>query len=155
MEKKAHPHHHPQHRYEDCEDLTRLLELMKKAGLKATEPRKAIIHSLIESHGPFTAEEIHKLITRRICDLATVYRSLGSLEKAGLIHRCDFGDGTARYEIAAKSAHHHHHIVCRRCKRIEVLDDCELADLNRVPRKLGYAEVSHSLEFFGICPKCV
>lgn len=154
MEKRAHPHTHPRHHFDDCNDLTPWLVEMKKSHLKVTEPRKAILHALIESHGPYTVEEIHKLITRRICDLATVYRCLGSLEKAGLIKRCDFGDGTARYELATKSEHHHHHVVCKVCKRIDVLDDCELQDLNRVPRKMGYTDVSHSLEFFGVCPQC-
>jgi Fur family ferric uptake transcriptional regulator len=127
---------------------------MRKARLRVTEPRKAILHYLIEFHGPFTADEIHTGLTKPICDLVTIYRCLASLEKAGLIRRCDFGDGTARYELAAQNSHHHHHVICKECKKVKVLDDCQLADLNRVARKLGYSNVTHSLEFFGICPDC-
>lgn len=151
MNKKDHPRHH----YDDCDDLSPLIDEMKKAQLRITEQRKAILHALIESHGPFTAEEIHQIITKKVCDLATVYRCLASLEKTGLIKRCDFGDSIARYELATQNTpHHHHHVICKVCKKIEVLDDCELADLNRVPRKFGYTEVSHALEFFGICNDC-
>jgi Fur family ferric uptake transcriptional regulator len=151
MKSKTHPDHH----HNDCDDLGPLIDGMKKAQLRVTEQRKAILHALMKHHGPFNAEEIHELITRNLCDLATVYRCLGSLEKAALIRRCDFGDGVGRYELNATGTHHHHHhVICRRCKKVEVLEDCEMPDLNKIPKKLGYSEISHSLEFFGVCRKC-
>jgi Fur family ferric uptake transcriptional regulator len=135
-------------------DLTLLLESLRKSKLRVTEPRVAILKALLEKHGPFTVEEIHRNVTKKVCDLATIYRSLGSLEKTGIIRRCEFGDGTARYELAAREDHHHHHLICKICKKIEVLDDCELEEIDRFALKRGYTQVSHSLEFFGVCPKC-
>lgn len=153
MAHPAHPLPHPKHPPDECADLALCLAEMKKSRLKITAPRKALLHALIESHGPYTAENLHQRVTPKVCDLVTIYRTLASLEKAGLIQRCDFGDGTARYELAGKN-HHHHHVVCRQCRQIEVLDDCALENLNRVPQKLGYTDISHSLEFFGLCPAC-
>lgn len=130
-----------------------LLDQLRSSHLKVTAPRKAILQALVDDHGPFTAEEIHQGIPKKVCDLVTVYRCLTSLEKAGLIRRCEFGDGAARYELA-NTDDHHHHVICKECKKVEVLDDCELDSIDRFAQKMGFSDVSHSLEFFGICPRC-
>ena len=130
------------------------LELMRKSQMRVTEPRKAILKFLASEHGPFSAEETHQRVAKTECDLATVYRSLTSLEGVGVVRRCEFGDGIARYELVEEARHHHHHVICKSCKKVDVLDDCELDDLDRFAKKRGFTEVSHSLEFFGLCPKC-
>jgi Fur family ferric uptake transcriptional regulator len=133
----------------------RLVEEMRKSKLKMTEPRKAILEILLADHGPFTVDEIHSQIPRRNCDLVTIYRFLSGLEEVGLLRRCDFGDGAVRYEIAEQQgSHHHHHVICKKCRTVKVLEDCELDQLDKFPSNLGFSEVSHSLEFFGICPSC-
>lgn len=135
--------------------LVRIIEEMKNARLRVTKPRVAILRVFLEKHGPFTAEEIHIKATKEVCDLATIYRSLNSLEKATIIRRCEFGDGTARYELSERETqHHHHHVICKICKKIEILDDCKLHDIDFFPKKHGFLDVIHSLEFFGICPVC-
>ena len=134
--------------------LDQLIEGLRKAHLRVTEPRIAILEVLLHEHGPFTVEAIHNQVTQHVCDLATIYRSLSSLEKAGLLRRCEFGDGTARYELSFKESHHHHHLICRVCKKVEVLDDCELQELDQFARKRGFVDITHSLEFFGKCPNC-
>jgi Fur family transcriptional regulator, ferric uptake regulator len=138
------------------QSLDQLLdEIRSRSELKITEPRKAILQALLQDHGPFSAEEIHQNIPKKICDLATIYRSLNSLEEAGFVRRCEFGDGTARYELSDRSSnHHHHHVICTQCKRIDVLDDCELQELDHFAKKRGYTDITHSLEFFGVCPQC-
>jgi len=129
------------------------LEALKLSGLKQTAPRKAILVALSLNHGPFTAEEVHKLVTKAACDQATIYRALTQLAEASLLRRCDFGDGIARFEIA-HGGHHHHHIVCNQCKRVEIIEDDEIEKIDRFARKRGFANVSHILEFFGTCPQC-
>jgi len=135
-------------------DLESILARLRGSRLKITEPRKAILKALVENHGPFSAEELHARLPKKLCDVVTVYRCLTSLEGAGLVRRCEFGDGTARYELAEESDHHHHHVICKHCKRVEVLDDCELGEIDRFAQKKGFTEVSHSLEFFGVCSRC-
>ncbi len=135
--------------------LDLLLSNLKKSQLRITEPRIAILQALLEKHGPFTVDEIYRRVTKGVCDLATIYRSLGSLEKVSLIRRCEFGDGIARYELSEHENHHHHHVICKICKKIDVLDDCELKEIDRFAKKRGFTEITHSLEFFGICKECV
>jgi Fur family ferric uptake transcriptional regulator len=127
---------------------------LKRSRLKLTPPRKAILLALVESHGPFTAEEIHQIVTKKVCDMATVYRCLASLEEASILRRVEFGDGTSRYELAEPGDHHHHHVICTRCKRVEIVDDPDLEEIDRFAKKRGFSDISHSLEFFGTCPQC-
>lgn len=145
-EKKHHRHTAP-----TMEDA---LASLKKAELKLTSPRKAILQALVDEHGPFTAEEVHKKVGRRVCDQATIFRTLASLEEVGILRRCEFGDGSARYEISDRPGHHHHHLICKKCRRVEMIEDCELEGLDRLAQKRGFTEVSHILEFFGLCPDC-
>lgn len=130
---------------------------MKDMGLKMTQARKSMLELLLYEHGPFSCEEVFEKLNKKKgvepCDLVTVYRSLAKLEESGIIERCDFGDGKTRYEIKHRG-HHHHHIICKVCKRVETITACKLVDTSSIPTSLGFKDVTHKLEFFGICPSC-
>jgi len=144
--------HHTAHQI----TIDELFVEMKKNNLKLTPPRKLILEALLKNHGPFSAEDIQTKFIKKTCDLATVYRTLTSLEEANIIRRCEFGDGIARYELLdPKHGHHHHHLICKECKKVEVIDACELEkSINSFAKKRGFTNISHILEFFGICPNC-
>lgn len=130
------------------------LEKVKAEGLKLTKPRQALVRVLLQGHGPFTMDQFQKLMKPVSCDLVTIYRSLAQFEEIGLVRRCDFGDGIARYEFSDEHGHHHH-IICRKCHRVDnVEDDCLLDSIDKAVAKRGYSKVTHSLEFFGVCPSC-
>ncbi len=130
-------------------------DFLRKHQLKATQPRIAVLSFLMSEHGPFTVKEIQKKLSKKgDCDLVTVYRCVTQLEDSGLVRRCEFGDGNARYEFSPEDEHHHHHIICRKCRRVDVIGHCDLENLNSYGKKAGYQNVTHSLEFFGVCPKC-
>lgn len=158
MPKKQHHHSH------DCahgHSLEAALEQMKDAGLKRTKSREAILAYLVENHGPFSAKELYEALKSRAkgaqkksdLDTVTTYRCLAAFEEAGLVRRCDFGDGTARFELRGGD-HHHHHVICTSCRKIEKLEDCHLEKLEARVRALGYQQVRHVLEFSGLCRAC-
>lgn len=135
--------------------LAHLFKTLREKQIRLTGPRRAIVQALGENHGPFSAEDLHKRFVKDSCDLATVYRTLISLEENELIRRCEFGDGVARYELILDGTHHHHHVICKKCRKVEVLEDCDLEQLiEKTLRKRRFSQVSHHLEFFGICPRC-
>lgn len=140
-----HPHEHS--------SLDSALETLRDHGQRVTAPRRAILAVLTSEHGPFTADEIHQRMSGAVCDLVTVYRCLAAMEEIALVRRCDFGDGSYRYEFNT-GEHHHHHIVCRVCHSVETLDICMADALERMARQMGYANVTHTLEIFGVCAKC-
>lgn len=142
-------HHH-------CHDakanLETALQSLRDHHARVTDARREILELLTHEHGPFTAEEIHSRIPEGT-DVVTVYRSLATLEEFNLVRRCDFGDGAYRYEFNT-GEHHHHHIICRLCRSVTTIDICVADSLERLARDLGYANVTHTLEIFGVCKDC-
>lgn len=143
------PHEHPS---ADAQ-FEAALQTLRANQHRVTEPRKAMLRILTREHGPFTAEEMYHKLPQGSCDLVTVYRSLTAMEEIDVVRRCDFGDGSYRYEINT-GEHHHHHIICRSCHAVQTLEVCVADGLERLARQMGYTRVTHTLEIFGICPKC-
>lgn len=135
--------------------LTKALSTLQKFKLKRTKTREILLEFLIEKHGPFSIEEIRQALKRKELDLVTVYRCVQAFEKIGLVRRCEFGDGIARFEFQGEEGCHHHHVICVECRKTENLDDCRLPKLEGEVKRLGYSEIRHSLEFFGVCRDCV
>ncbi len=144
-------HRHPEEsssvRYEEA------LRTLTQSPLRVTRSRKAILTLFSGKHGPFSADEVHGMLADTACDLVTVYRSLASLEKIGLLRRCDFGDNTHRFELNT-GEHHHHHVVCRVCHRAETLDHCAADSLEKMAASMGYSQITHIMEVFGVCARC-
>jgi Fur family ferric uptake transcriptional regulator len=149
MKKCSHPHH------QGREKLSDLTQQLRGRARKITGPRQAILEVLRKREHPITSKEILAALPQGECDLATIYRSMHLLEEMGMVHRFDFGDGTARFELVADKHDHHHHLVCQSCAKVVEITDCFSADLEqKIARNAGFKRVSHRLEFFGICPDC-
>jgi Fur family transcriptional regulator, ferric uptake regulator len=133
--------------------ISRTKEVLQEVGLKVTRPRLAILNVLLKDHGPFTMDEIHKVVRKEV-DRVTVYRCVETFQELGIARRCDFGEGPVRYEYQGLGVEHHHHVICRKCKKVESLSACAVKNLEKTVEKAGYSNVTHSLEFFGICENC-
>lgn len=120
---------------------------------RITAPRLEILGILKANHNPLTISEIHGKIKNKHIDIATVYRTVNLFNELNIVNEIDFKDEFKRYELIY-DRHHHHHIVCRKCKRIENVETCILDELEKILTKKGYTDISHSLEFFGVCGKC-
>ncbi|MBL9128535.1 MAG: transcriptional repressor [Verrucomicrobiales bacterium] len=141
-------HHRP--------DLGDLTDRLRRDARRITGPRQAILRVLQAHPRPMTNKEIFEALPSGECDLATVYRSLHLLEDMGLVERFDFGDGTARFEVARPGhSGHHHHLVCTACEAIHPIEDCLALEWEaKIARESGFRMVTHKLEFFGLCPGC-
>ena len=133
--------------------LKSALLTLKVSGLRVTSARKLILGFLTKAHGPFTSEEIHAGIRSKSCDLVTVYRTLSTLEEIGLVRKYDVGDRVARFEFLC-AVHPHHHLICKSCKKIEVLHSSLLDEVRKVASRKGFATLSPSIDVFGVCKSC-
>ena len=133
----------------------KVVDRLRAESRKLTGPRRAIIAALEEQSHPLTIREIHSAIGTE-CDLATIYRSMHLLEKMRLVQRFDFGDAVARYELVRHEDHeHHHHLICTDCSKVVEIEDCFSEELERrIASGNGFAQITHKLEFFGVCPAC-
>jgi Fur family transcriptional regulator, ferric uptake regulator len=136
--------------------LTRAQKLLKGAHLKVTTSRQSVLQLLMKDHGPLTVDQILRSLKDCDCDLVTVYRVVQALEKARIISRCDFGDGISRYEFTeSHQGHHHHHVICKSCRQVEPLDLCVDQKWEKKLAARGYSDLTHRLEFFGLCKECL
>jgi len=149
-------HGHPAGRAASGHPLAELTARLRRGERKVTGPRQAILDLLRRSQHPLTRKQVFARLRAGDCDLATVYRSMQVLEEMGIVKRYDFGDGVGRFELVAEGEDgHHHHLICTRCSQVVELDGCFLADLEgRIAERNGFRDISHRLEFFGICPTC-
>lgn len=137
--------------------LTDLTDKLRQKSRKITGQRQAILDVLRKHSSPLTNKEIHAAIGTADCDLATVYRNMHALVDMGMVQRYDFGDGIARFEWVGESDadHHHHHLVCTGCAFVIEIDDCAISEIqSQLASRHGFTDVTHRLEFFGMCPRC-
>ena len=129
------------------------IDSLKKERLRITEPRKALLQLLDGAPKPLSAEELHEALGAEEFDLVTIYRNLDAFENAGIVNRIPTESGKSLYELNAEQ-HHYHHIICRKCHRTEKLDTCEIEKLEKLASDLGYSELTHVLELYGVCETC-
>ena len=123
--------------------------------LRVTEGRVSTVQILRAESAPISLTDLH--LKLQPLDFATVFRFVKMLENKRLLVRHNWDDGTIRYALHSDQAHecHHHYIICRSCRRAEELDHCTVEQMERdLVRNKGYRDLSHSLQFFGICPDC-
>ncbi len=128
--------------------------MLKEARLKVTPARLAILNLFTEGCKPLNAEDIFSKLKSKDINLVTIYRTLGSLEQAGILKRIDLHTESIHYELAS---HHHHHIVCTKCGDIEGFDICEVENISKkvLIKSSRFNSINqHSLEFFGMCKSC-
>jgi Fur family transcriptional regulator, ferric uptake regulator len=122
--------------------------------LRPTRQRIAVTEALASFDDFRSAQEIHELLDRRGAKvgLATVYRTLQRLSESHEVDMLRTEDGEAVYRRC--SATHHHHLVCRECgATVEIEGPAVESWTNAMAAEHGYAEVSHTLEIFGTCPR--
>jgi Fur family ferric uptake transcriptional regulator len=140
-------------------ELKKALEILNRSQHRNTKTRQALLQTLLKLKGPFSAYDVLDALPRKgrraNMDLVTIYRNLRVFEEVGLVCRADFSDDMARYLISEPGHdHHHHHIVCRSCNVIQAIDFCIVEAQEQILKKLGFKDISHRLEFSGLCAAC-
>lgn len=130
-------------------------DLLREAGLKATEPRLQVLTILRKAIKPLQPKQMLARLGKAF-DQATLYRVLGSFKEAGLIRQVDLRGDAPFYEIRPHGDDHHH-IVCTECGKIADFEACLAEGLEEeaMSQAGGFSEITgHSFEFFGICKEC-
>ncbi len=133
---------------------SRYAQRLRKAGLRVTAPRLAVLAVLRPGTHP-KVEEIATAARRRLGSLSTqaVYDVLRMLDEAGLVRHLEPAGHPARYEV--RVADNHHHLICRACGSI-VDVDCALgaAPCLEPAADAGYLVDEADVTYWGWCPSC-
>jgi len=128
--------------------------LLRRAGLRVTAPRLAVLASVREQ-GHANVEEVVRAARLRLGAVSTqaVYDVLRVFEEAGLVRRIEPAGSPARYE--GRVGDNHHHVVCRRCGAVTDVD-CVVghAPCLEPASDAGFLVDEAEVTFWGICPAC-
>jgi len=117
--------------------------ILREAGLRVTQQRASVVTILASSTDHPTVDDILDQ-ARQLDDtlsLATVYRTMGVLETAGVIRKLTFDDAPARYEMTPQSDHDH--LIDIDTGELIEIPGYEISKLrDRIAAELGYEIVS-------------
>ncbi len=127
---------------------------LRSAGLRSTVQRRAVLAALHDL-GHATVDDLAAHVQRRHPDvsLSTIYRTVESLDEAGLVTHAHLHHGSPTYHWVDEAAHLH--LVCTRCERVDQ-QPAEIADSMAAAllAATGFVvEVPH-LAVHGLCAQC-
>jgi Fur family transcriptional regulator, ferric uptake regulator len=133
-------------------------KLLEGVGLRRTIAREVILRHLAGASRPLSHPEIlRKLQGDGSFDRVTVYRTLGTLQEAGLLHRIQGTDGAWRFcvhrsQASGRCAGNHIHFLCSRCDQMTCLPE---QTLPWVTAPAGATIHSKQLVVHGHCAACI
>jgi Fur family transcriptional regulator, peroxide stress response regulator len=127
---------------------------LRESGMRLTHQRLEIVREIACCNRHADVEAIYRGVRERVptISLDTVYRTLGSLERLGLIRRLEVLGGPTRYDT---NLEHHHHFICARCGLIRDVYDASYDDLSAPGSVAGLGVVeSINVQLRGVCKEC-
>jgi Fur family ferric uptake transcriptional regulator len=134
-----------------AEELAGLRDVLRKAGLRSTGPRVAVLRWLERMGTPVSHPELFEALAQQGFDRATLYRNLVDLAE-------DLGDHVWRYELRSSEGHviEHPHFVCTDCGEVACLPGVDVkivsSGSNETPRSVRSRKVAVQLS--GRCNQC-
>ncbi|MEP1767122.1 MAG: Fur family transcriptional regulator [Sulfitobacter sp.] len=133
----------------ETETTEKMTAALRKAGIRVTKQRLALMQVLAEASDHPDAIELHERAksVEPSVSLATVYRTLSVLEEGGVVHRHAFEGGGARFETTHEE--HHDHILDVDTGEVIEFHSDKIEQLQEeIARALGYEVVHHRLELY-------
>lgn len=130
--------------------------ILKKSQLSLTDSRKAILKLFLESNGALEHSVIEKE-TKDQFDRVTIYRTLQTFQKSGIIHTIPSTDSIVRYALCQHecSGGHHHdnhlHFLCDQCGVTYCLQNI-VVPLVALPQ--GFTATAVDVLVNGVCREC-
>jgi len=135
-----------------------LTDRMRAKGLRMTSQRLILAELLENADEHLDAEKVYQLARRKDPKIhrATVYRTLNTLKKLGLIDELDLMHVTGdRHFYEIRPSVFHIHLVCMRCGAVEEPSGPFWQDLKvRVMHETEFKPEVVRLEMGGTCTAC-
>lgn len=122
---------------------------LRQAGVRVTRQRAALLRVIAESEDHPDAAELHSRAEAAGAgvSLATVYRTLTTLQARGVIEKLEFQGEPARWE-ASDQSHHDHMIDVETGEVMEFTNDRIERMQAEIAAEMGYEIVHHRLELY-------
>ena len=133
---------------------TQARRMLKTAKLYCTRGRVAILKVLIEAARPLSQDQIARLSANDRFDKVTIYRTLESLLRVGLVHKAFVDKRAQHFELAHNCTERqcHPHFTCTSCGDTHCLTEISLP-LAKTPHR-GFIIHRQQVSLEGLCPMC-
>jgi Fe2+ or Zn2+ uptake regulation protein len=132
----------------------RFAQLLRRAGLRVTAPRLAVLR-VLEAEAHADTEQVIRRVRSELGTVShqAVYNVLAAFAEAGIVRRIEPAGSAALYEL--RVGDNHHHVVCRRCGAVADVDCAVGKRPCLTPSDAhGYLLDEAEVTFFGTCPAC-
>lgn len=130
-----------------------LEEAFRAAGCRITRQRKAILDYLASTDAHPSARQVFQEAKKGYpgLSLATVYNTLETLVRLGLLKVMDFQATDNRHET---NLHPHINLICTVCGKIQDFEKGLHLHMDTVKKKLGFEVQDYRMEYYGVCAEC-
>lgn len=136
-------------------DQRQIDRMLLDSGIRIKAVRRIILSSLISFGRPVSHSQLKQVEPVKTYDRVTIYRTLRTLQKGGLVHAVRGTDGITRFCAHPPAARgcpgNHPHFVCEHCGRMVCLIDQRMPRV-KVPEK--YTVEGKQFLVFGLCEGC-
>ena len=132
-----------------------LVDRLRTRSVRVTPQRLAIAEAVLNSTDHPTVQQIYERVRNNFpsMTLATIYSTLGVLERSGLIQELPF-ERMSRYEPNMEP---HVNLVCIGCENVMDADSGQEAVVrlkNRILNESNFQVAWQRVDFYGWCPNC-
>jgi Fur family transcriptional regulator, ferric uptake regulator len=134
-------------------DAELLIRTLREQGQRVTTGRRAIAE-VVAANPDLSAEEIVGFVQLDHPEVhpSTVYRTLETLEEAGLVRHVHLGHGPARWQLADDPSHR---LVCEGCGAVQLVPRVRFDEVRReVEAEFGFAIAFGHFAMTGRCSAC-
>ena len=128
--------------------------MLRRAELRCTRGRVAILQVLSSAKRPLTREQIASELGKKGLNKVTIYRALERFVQAGLVHKAFLHSRTWHFELAdnCTESQCHPHFVCTGCGDTHCLPEISLP-MTKSPYE-GFVIGRQRVQLEGLCPEC-
>lgn len=122
---------------------------------RMTPVRRTLAEAAASMEVAFTVEDLAAAageIDPSAGAIATAYRAVAAMEKAGYIERVGKRRGSALYAHCG-TGHHHHHVICDGCGKVSSTPCPVVEAMSETPGD-GFVITRHEVTLYGLCPSC-
>lgn len=139
-------------------DVTRtvdeIVDRLRAAGGRLTEPRRAVIEALLSVDDHPTADDLaaRVSVSHPSVHKSTVYRTLDALTELGLVEHVHLGHGSAVYHLTGDDTLH---LMCDGCETVTHIDHSVLdASRDEIRATTGFVLQPGHFALPGLCARC-
>ncbi len=132
-------------------------DLLRNHGLKKTTTRKQVLDIYLNTDHALAVADVEEALGDGV-DRVTLYRTMGTFEEKGLLHKVYDDDGKLKFSLCSSdcSSHQHHdnhlHFHCRKCGKTTCIENVAVPEVEGLE---GFDIQDVYMVANGTCKDCI